>query len=65
MTVAGAPVDGIELRLSAADGRVGGRLTGLDLSQLSRVRVWVESGFHLGSVDADGNYRIVHLPPGT
>jgi protocatechuate 3,4-dioxygenase beta subunit len=65
VTVAGAPVSGVELRLAAAEGAVAGRLTGLDLSQLSRVRVWVDSGFHLGSVDAEGNYRVVHLQPGT
>ena len=64
VTLAGAPVSGIELRISAAEGTVAGRLTGLDLSQLSRVRVWVDSMFHLGSVDADGNYRVVHLQPG-
>ncbi len=65
VTLAGAPMSGIELRISAAEGAVAGRLTGLDLSQLSRVRVWVDSMFHLGSVDADGNYRIVHLSPGS
>ena len=64
VTLAGAPVGGIELRISAVEGTVAGRLTGLDLSQLSRVRVWVDSMFHLGSVDADGNYRILHLRPG-
>jgi protocatechuate 3,4-dioxygenase beta subunit len=64
VTLTGAPVSGIELRISAVEGTVAGRLTGLDLSQLSRVRVWVDSMFHLGSVDADGNYRVLHLRPG-
>ena len=64
VTVAGAPVGGIELKLAADEGTVAGRLSGLDLSQLSRARVWADSAVERGSIDADGNYRIRHLRAG-
>lgn len=62
VTVAGAPVSGIEVKLSGG-GTITGRLTGVEFSQLSRVRV---SANFMGSgqVDAEGLYRISHLPPG-
>jgi protocatechuate 3,4-dioxygenase beta subunit len=63
--VAGGPVTGIEVRLSAGEGTIAGRLTGLEFSQLARVRVWADSQLNPGSVDADGSYRIPHIPPGT
>ena len=65
LTVAGGPVTGIELRLTASDGTIVGRLTGLDFSQLARVRVSVDGDASAGQVDAEGNYRILHLQPGT
>jgi protocatechuate 3,4-dioxygenase beta subunit len=65
VTVAGGPVTGIEVRLSAGEGTIVGRLTGLEFSQLARVRVWADSALNAGQVDAEGNYRILHLPPAT
>jgi protocatechuate 3,4-dioxygenase beta subunit len=66
VTVAGAAVSGIELRLSAGDGTITGQLLGLDFSQLSRVRVRVDPGYHLdATVDAGGAYKVLHLSPGT
>ncbi len=65
VTVAGGPVTGIEVRLSAGEGAIAGRLSGLEFSQLARVRVWADSQLNQGQVDAEGNYRIPHLPPGT
>jgi protocatechuate 3,4-dioxygenase beta subunit len=65
VTVAGGPVSGLELKLSAAEGTIAGRLIGLEFSQLSRVGVWTDSGGTFGGVDAEGSYKILHLPPGT
>ena len=62
--LAGAPVSGIELKLTASEGTITGRLTGLEFSQLARVRVWVNGAFNLGTVDAEGSYRVSHVPPG-
>ncbi|HEY4592875.1 MAG TPA: carboxypeptidase regulatory-like domain-containing protein, partial [Thermoanaerobaculia bacterium] len=64
VTVAGAPVSGIELKLNPSEGTITGRLTGLEFSQLARVRVWVSASFNVGAVDAEGSYRISHLAPG-
>ncbi len=64
VTVAGAPVTGIELKLNPSEGTITGRLTGLEFSQLSRVRVWVNAGLNFGTVDAEGSYRISHVAPG-
>jgi uncharacterized GH25 family protein len=64
LTVAGAPVSGIELKLTPSEGTITGRLTGLEFSQLARVRVWVSAAFNLGTVDVEGSYRISHLAPG-
>jgi protocatechuate 3,4-dioxygenase beta subunit len=64
VTLAGVPVSGLEVRLSGG-GTVTGRLTGLEFSQLSRVRVWANSAAHLGQVDPEGVYRIPNLPPGS
>jgi 5-hydroxyisourate hydrolase-like protein (transthyretin family) len=60
--LAGAPVSGLEVKLSWG-GTITGRLTGVEFSQLSRVQV---SANFMGSgqVDAEGVYRIPHLPPG-
>ncbi len=63
VTVAGAPVAGLEVRLSGG-GTITGRLTGLEQAQLSRVRVSAGSALNTGQVDVEGTYRIVHLPPG-
>jgi protocatechuate 3,4-dioxygenase beta subunit/uncharacterized GH25 family protein len=64
LTVAGAPVTGIELKLNPSEGAITGRLTGLAFSQLAQVRVWASSSLNLGAVDAEGSYRISHLAPG-
>ncbi len=63
VTLAGAPVSGLEVRLSAG-GTITGRLTGVEFSQLSRVRVWAQTEFYSGRVDAEGGYQISHLSPG-
>lgn len=66
VTVAGAPVSGIELRLSpTGEGAITGRLTGLAFSQLASVRLRVNSSLAFGTVDAEGGYRIEHVSPGT
>ncbi|PYQ59191.1 MAG: hypothetical protein DMF53_19190, partial [Acidobacteria bacterium] len=62
--LAGAPVSGVELKLTPSEGTITGRLTGLEFSQLARVRVWVSSAASLGAVDAEGSYRISHIAPG-
>jgi protocatechuate 3,4-dioxygenase beta subunit len=62
VTLAGAPVSGLEVKLSGG-GTIMGRLTGVEFSQLSRVLV--SANFTgSGQVDAEGVYRIPHLPPG-
>ena len=63
VTVAGAPVSGLEVRLSAGAAIVG-KISGLEFSQLSRVRVSANSSFHSGQVDPEGSYRISNLAPG-
>ncbi len=63
VTLAGAPVSGLEVRLSAG-GTITGRLTGVEFSQLSRVRVWADTEYYSGRVDAEGSYQISHLSPG-
>ncbi len=62
VTVAGAPVSGLEVKLSGG-GTITGRLTGVEFSQLSRVRVSANL-INFGQVDAEGVYRIPNLPPG-
>jgi uncharacterized GH25 family protein len=63
LTVAGAPVEGLEVKLSAG-GTITGHLAGLEFSQLARVRVWASSTLELGQVDPEGNYQILHVAPG-
>jgi uncharacterized GH25 family protein len=62
VTLAGASATGLEVRLSGG-GAITGRLTGLEFSQLSRVRVSA-SLLYIGRVDPEGSYRIPNLPPG-
>ncbi|MFL6194328.1 MAG: carboxypeptidase regulatory-like domain-containing protein [Thermoanaerobaculia bacterium] len=64
VTVSGAPVSGLEIRLSAG-GAIAGRITGVEMSQLSRVRVWANSQMNNGRIDPEGNYRIPNLAPGS
>lgn len=64
VTVAGAPVSGLEVRL-ANGATIIGRLSGVEFSQLSRVRITANSPGNPGQVDPEGNYRIPHLAPGT
>jgi hypothetical protein len=61
--LAGSSVSGLEVKLSAG-GTIAGRISGLEPSQLSRVRVWAGSELHLGNIDPEGGYRIANLPPG-
>jgi uncharacterized GH25 family protein len=63
VNLAGASASGLEVRLSGG-GTVSGRVTGLEFSQLSRVRVSAQFLYN-GRVDPEGNYQIQHLPPGT
>jgi hypothetical protein len=62
VTLAGSPVSGLEVKLSGG-GTITGRLTGVEFSQLSRVRVSANLTSS-GQVDAEGIYRIPNLPPG-
>jgi protocatechuate 3,4-dioxygenase beta subunit/5-hydroxyisourate hydrolase-like protein (transthyretin family) len=62
VTVAGASVNGVEVKLTAG-GTISGRLSGLEFSQLSRVRI-TANGFRPGQVDPDGAYTIPNMPPG-
>jgi uncharacterized GH25 family protein len=62
VTLAGAPVSGLEVKLSGG-GTITGRLTGVEFSQLSRVRIST-NGPERGRVDPEGNYQISHLSPG-
>jgi len=62
VTVSNASVSGLEIKL-AAGGSLTGKITGVDFSQLSRVRV-VANGVRPGQLDADGIYRILNVPPG-
>lgn len=64
VTVSGAPVAGIELKLSSG-GMITGRLSGVELNQLSRVRVWANFEMNSGRVDPEGNYQIPNLRPGS
>ena len=64
--VAGAPVDGVEIRLGRG-GRLTGRLLGLDREELARASVQVEllpSFQARAAVDPQGAYRIEDVPPG-
>jgi hypothetical protein len=63
VTVSGASVGGLEMKLTAG-GAITGRLSGLELSQLSRVRVQLSRMYREGQVDAEGNYRIDNVQPG-
>ncbi|MEA2599989.1 MAG: hypothetical protein QOF89_981 [Acidobacteriota bacterium] len=62
VTVSSASVSGVEVKLTAG-GTISGKLSGLEFSQLSRVRV-TASGFRPGQVDPDGAYSIPNVPPG-
>lgn len=64
--VAGAPVNGVEIRLGRG-GTLTGQILGLDREELVRVNVEVELFPPLqarAAVDPQGNYRIENLPPG-
>lgn len=63
VTVAGASVTGLELRLSRG-GSIVGQLSGLGLAELARVRVWARSEMSPGRVTPEGTYRIDNLEPG-
>jgi uncharacterized GH25 family protein len=63
VTLTGASASGLEVRLSGG-GTIAGRVTGLEFSQLSRVRVSA-SMIYNGRVDPEGSYQIQHLPPGS
>lgn len=63
VTVAGGSLTGLEIRLSSG-AAITGRIIGVELSQLSRVRVWANWEGNLGRVDPDGMYRISSLQPG-
>lgn len=67
VTVAGSSVGGIEIRLSPG-GAIVGRIAGVELSELSRIRISARGGGRgLGSggrVEPDGSYRIDHLREG-
>jgi uncharacterized GH25 family protein len=62
VTISTASVSGLEIKLGAG-GSLTGKITGVDFSQLSRVRV-VVNGRRPGQLDADGIYRILNVPPG-
>ncbi len=61
--VAGAPVAGLEVRLSRG-GSIVGQISGLDLADLARVRVAADVMGRFGEVTPEGGYRIDHLEPG-
>lgn len=63
VTIAGASVSGLEIRLSSG-GAITGRISGVEVSQLARVRVWANWEGNSGRVDPDGMYRIASLEPG-
>lgn len=66
--VAGAPVEGLEVRLDPG-GAITGRVTGLDPEQFRNVRVSAQGaafrGLRQSDVDFEGRYRVEHLPPGS
>ena len=62
VTVSGASVGDIELKLSSG-GRITGRLSGLEFSDLARVRVWAGYELNQGRVDSEGVYEISSLAP--
>lgn len=64
VAVAGASIGGLEIKLSAG-ASITGRITGVEFSQLARVRVWANWEGNSGRVDPDGVYRISNLRPGT
>jgi protocatechuate 3,4-dioxygenase beta subunit len=66
--IEGQSVYGIELRLGQG-GAIAGRVTGLDLDELSRVRILaLQPGRFappaMGQTDYEGLYRLENLPPG-
>ncbi len=63
VTVAGASVAGIEVKLTSG-GTITGRLSGVEPNQLSRVRVWANFEGNQGQVDPEGGYRIPNLRSG-
>lgn len=66
VNVDGSSVPGIELRLSRG-GVIVGRITGIELSELSRVQLLAWGGRGLaagGRVEPDGSYRIDHVKEG-
>lgn len=66
VTVTGSPVSGIEIRLSSG-GEVRGRVLGLSLEELARVRLFatsVQGSFAQGEVSPDGSYRVPRLAAG-
>lgn len=63
VTVAGASLAGIELKLTSG-GTITGRLSGLEPNQLSRVRVWADHEMNQGQVDPEGGYRILNQRSG-
>jgi protocatechuate 3,4-dioxygenase beta subunit len=62
LTVAGN-MTGVEVKLSAG-GAITGRLSGVDFTELSQTKVWVDHEFQQGRVLADGTYRIDNVEPG-
>ncbi|HEX6903936.1 MAG TPA: carboxypeptidase-like regulatory domain-containing protein [Thermoanaerobaculia bacterium] len=64
VTVAGASVAGVEVKLSSG-GTITGRLSGLEPSQLGRVRIWADFEGNQGQVDPEGGYRIPNQPEGS
>jgi hypothetical protein len=64
--VSGKPVTGLRVRLDPG-GTISGRLLGVDPAELRKVEVratGADGRDRLGSVAADGSYRIEGLPPG-
>jgi len=64
--VAGAPVEGVEIRLNRG-GTISGRLLGLDREELARASVEIElmpPFLARAAVDSRGSYRVEDVPPG-
>lgn len=61
MEVAGAPVDGVEIRMEAT-AELRGRIAGLEPAELAWARVWAQTAdspnVFPAQVAADGSYRI-------
>lgn len=63
LTVSGN-MSGVEIRLSTG-GAIVGRLSGLDFTELSQVRVWADNDeFRPGRVLPDSSYRLENVEPG-